>query len=180
MLQNHTRASYRPPGPGDQGIGCQTSPNNYKGLWFYEIPFMAPEGHGAQVLPDPDLGSKSIDPSIHQSIRPSIEPSITISVYLFINPFIFPSPSSLPLPPNSLSLSPSLSLSLPIPKCQYTIAPDRYQSCCCSWIFRLIYALSTSTTMLPPIFWNILKYHSNLSIYLLFFLSIYQSTSSIP
>ena len=29
--------------------------------------------------------------------------------------------------------------------------PKNYLSCCC-WIFRLIYALSTSTTMLPPIF----------------------------
>ena len=38
--------------------------------------------------------------------------------------------------------------------------PSNYSSCC-SWIFRLIYALSTSTTVLPPIFLNIL----NLSIY---------------
>ena len=30
--------------------------------------------------------------------------------------------------------------------------PRNYSSCCCSWIFCLIYALSTSTTMLPPIF----------------------------
>ena len=36
--------------------------------------------------------------------------------------------------------------------------PRNYSSCCCccfsccSWIFRLIYALSTSTTMLAPIF----------------------------
>ena len=54
--------------------------------------------------------------------------------------------------------------------------PRNYSSCC-SWIFRLIYALSTSTTVLPSIF---LKYFK-LSIYLaVFFLSIYQSTSSIP
>ena len=39
--------------------------------------------------------------------------------------------------------------------------PSNYSSCRCSWIFRLIYALSTSTTVLPPIFLNIL----NLSIY---------------
>ena len=40
--------------------------------------------------------------------------------------------------------------------------PSNYSSCCCcSWIFRLIYALSTSTTVLPPIFLYIL----NLSIY---------------
>ena len=31
--------------------------------------------------------------------------------------------------------------------------PRNYSSCCCcSWIFHLIYALSTSTTVLPPIF----------------------------
>ena len=72
--------------------------------------------------------------------------------------------------------------------------PSNYSSCC-SWIFCLIYALSTSTTVLPPIF----KYFKSIylsiyrsiywSIYLsiypsihlaVFFLSIYQSTSSIP
>ena len=31
--------------------------------------------------------------------------------------------------------------------------PRNYSSCCsCCWIFHLIYAFSTSTTMLPPIF----------------------------
>ena len=30
--------------------------------------------------------------------------------------------------------------------------PSNYSSCCCSWIFRLVYALSTSTTVLPPFF----------------------------
>ena len=44
--------------------------------------------------------------------------------------------------------------------------PRNYSSCCC-WIFLLIYALSTSTTMLPPFF----KY-CKLSLYL----SIYHST----
>ena len=34
-----------------------------------------------------------------------------------------------------------------------------YQSITLSWIFRLIYALSTPTTMLPPIFLNFLKFH---------------------
>ena len=44
---------------------------------------------------------------------------------------------------------------------------------CCSWIFGLKYALSTSTTMLPPIILNILIYHSiYLSIYLTKSLSI--------
>ena len=35
--------------------------------------------------------------------------------------------------------------------------PGNYSSCCCSWIFRLIYALSTSTTVLPPIFFKYFK-----------------------
>ena len=36
--------------------------------------------------------------------------------------------------------------------------PRNYSSCCCcSWIFHLIYALSTSTTMLPPIFYKYFK-----------------------
>ena len=30
--------------------------------------------------------------------------------------------------------------------------PRNYSSCCCSWIFRLVYALLTSTTVLPPFF----------------------------
>ena len=47
--------------------------------------------------------------------------------------------------------------------------------CCCSWIFCLIYAISTSTNVLPPIFFNIL----NLSIYPSIHPSIYQSISSI-
>ena len=55
--------------------------------------------------------------------------------------------------------------------------PSNYSSCCysccCSWIFRLIYALSTYTTVLPPIFLNIL----NLSIYQSINLSIYPSSS---
>ena len=52
-------------------------------------------------------------------------------------------------------------------------------SSCCSWIFHLIYALSTSTTMLPPIFLNLLNLSIHQSIWQYFFLSIYQSTSSI-
>ena len=50
--------------------------------------------------------------------------------------------------------------------------PKNYSSCCCSWIFGLIYALSTSTILL-----NILNYHSTyLSIYLSIILhSIYLS-----
>ena len=32
--------------------------------------------------------------------------------------------------------------------------PRNYLSCCCSWIFRLIYALSTSTT-LPPLHFHL-------------------------
>ena len=53
--------------------------------------------------------------------------------------------------------------------------------CCCSWIFHLLYALSTSTTVLPPICLNILNLSIYPSIHLaVFFLSIYQSTSSIP
>ena len=38
--------------------------------------------------------------------------------------------------------------------------PRNYLSCSCCWIFHLIYALSTSTTVLPLIFLNILNYHS--------------------
>ena len=45
--------------------------------------------------------------------------------------------------------------------------PSNYLSCC-SWIFRLIYALSTSTTVLSPI---ILNYHCTL------YLTIYPSGS---
>ena len=57
--------------------------------------------------------------------------------------------------------------------------PRNYLSCCCSLIFRLIYASSTPTTMLPPFFKIFLKYHFiYLSIYLSPYLSItiYQST----
>ena len=58
--------------------------------------------------------------------------------------------------------------------------PRNYSSCCC-WIFCLIYALSNSTTVVPPIVLNILNYHSNLSLYLsitlFFYLSIYLSSS---
>ena len=46
--------------------------------------------------------------------------------------------------------------------------PRNYSSCCCcSWIFCLIYALSTSTTVLPPIFLSIYP-----SIHLAVFLSV--------
>ena len=31
----------------------------------------------------------------------------------------------------------------------FCLRPRNYLSCCCSWIFRLIYALSTPTTLLP-------------------------------
>ena len=41
--------------------------------------------------------------------------------------------------------------------------PRNYSSCCCSWIFCLIYALSTSTTVLPP-FFNILNLSSSIFI----------------
>ena len=51
--------------------------------------------------------------------------------------------------------------------------PRNYLSCCCSLIFRLIYASSTPTTMLPPFFKIFLKYHFiYLSIYLSPYLSI--------
>ena len=33
--------------------------------------------------------------------------------------------------------------------------PRNYLSCCCSWIFCLIYALSTSTTLTPPSFFSL-------------------------
>ena len=98
-------------------------------------------------------------------------------------------------PVHCLSICLSICLCLSAAKGQ---RPSNYSSCC-SWIFCLIYALSTSTTVLPPIFLNILNlsiYQSIclsvclsicLSIYLsihqsiwqYFFLSIYQSTSSI-
>ena len=59
--------------------------------------------------------------------------------------------------------------------------PRNYSSCCCSWIFHLIYALSSSTTVLPPIFLNISNVPTHLPTHpAVFFLSIYQSTSSIP
>ena len=64
------------------------------------------------------------------------------------------------------------------------------KSSCCCWIFHLIYALSTSTTVLPLIFLNILNYHSiylfihpsifhfiYISIHLAVFLSINQPLS---
>ena len=53
--------------------------------------------------------------------------------------------------------------------------PRNYSSCCCCcscWTFDLINALSTPTTMLPPIFLNILNYHL---IYHSIYLSIYHS-----
>ena len=48
--------------------------------------------------------------------------------------------------------------------------PKNYSSCCCSccWIFWLIYALSTSTTVLHPIYHSIIY----LSIHLAVFLSV--------
>ena len=60
-------------------------------------------------------------------------------------------------PVHCLSICLSICLCLSAAKGQ---RPSNYSSCC-SWIFRLIYVLSTSTTVLPPIFLNIL----NLSIY---------------
>ena len=39
-----------------------------------------------------------------------------------------------------------------------------YSSCCCCWIFRLIYALSTPTTVLPPNFFKYLKLSPYLSL----------------
>ena len=59
--------------------------------------------------------------------------------------------------------------------------PGNYLSCCCSWIFCLIYALVTSTTVLPLNFhfdyvfifiYFIIIYHT---IYLSVYLSIYHS-----
>ena len=47
-----------------------------------------------------------------------------------------------------------------------------YLSCGCSWIFCLIYALPTSTTVLPPIFFKYFK-----SVYLLIDLSINPSST---
>ena len=41
--------------------------------------------------------------------------------------------------------------------------PSNYSSCC-SWIFCLIYALSTSTTMLPPIFFKSIYLSSSIFI----------------
>ena len=56
--------------------------------------------------------------------------------------------------------------------------PRNYLSCCCSLIFRLIYASSTPTTMLPPFFKIFLKYHFiYLSIYLSITISIYNYLS---
>ena len=48
--------------------------------------------------------------------------------------------------------------------------PRNYSSCCCAWIFCLIYALSTSTTMLPPIFCITLSIYP--SIHVAVFLSV--------
>ena len=66
--------------------------------------------------------------------------------------------------PHSLILRGSLAYLkiyvLPHIRCIFVSArrPRNYSNCC--WIFRLIYALSTFATMLPPIFLNILNYHS--------------------
>ena len=57
---------------------------------------------------------------------------------------------------SSIFFCQSINQPLPFPKYQYIIAADPGAGigpcCCCSWIFCLIYALSTSTTVLPPIF----------------------------
>ena len=82
--------------------------------------------------------------------------------------------------PHSLILRGSLAYLkiyvLPHIRCIFVSArrPRNYSNCC--WIFRLIYALSTFATMLPPIFLNILNYHSNLSLNLSIHLFIYYST----
>ena len=57
--------------------------------------------------------------------------------------------------------------------------PSNYSSCCCSWIFCLIYALSTSTTVLPPIFLNIFNLSTYLPTYRSIYLSINPSSSII-
>ena len=48
--------------------------------------------------------------------------------------------------------------------------PKNYSSCCCCWIFHLIYALSNSTTVLTPI--HSIFHSIYLSIHLAVFLSV--------
>ena len=76
---------------------------------------------------------------------------LNILNYLSIYPSIHPTMNQ----SSSIFICQSIHWPLPFPKYNHCRPGSQYRSCCCCsccWIFCLIYAFSTSTTVLPPIF----------------------------